>query len=98
MGSPLSRGGQLRMQCAPSIGTTVELLLPQAATAASVNRKVETPEPAPLSKPCRVMIVDDDSLVMTGTARPIEDLEHTRLRRTLGPQGLSIARKDLCAH
>jgi signal transduction histidine kinase/ActR/RegA family two-component response regulator len=71
-------GGLLRIESAPNRGTTVELWLPRASTAAaSVIRSSELAKPPVAVQPCKVLVVDDDLLVLTGTAALIEDLGHT---------------------
>jgi signal transduction histidine kinase/ActR/RegA family two-component response regulator len=71
-------GGLLRIESVPSHGTTVELWLPRASTAAaSVIRSSELASPPLTVQPCNVLVVDDDLLVLTGTAALIEDLGHT---------------------
>jgi signal transduction histidine kinase len=71
-------GGLLRIESLPDRGTTVELWLPRASTAAaSVIRNSELANPPLAVQPCNVLVVDDDLLVLTGTAALIEDLGHT---------------------
>jgi signal transduction histidine kinase len=71
-------GGLLRIESVPDRGTTVELWLPRASTAAaSVIRNSELANPPLAVQPCKVLVVDDDLLVLTGTAALIEDLGHT---------------------
>jgi signal transduction histidine kinase/ActR/RegA family two-component response regulator len=71
-------GGQLRISSEPNAGTTLELWLPQAQSAgvaaASNGRAIDPP---PSVAACKVLIVDDDALVITGTSAMIEDLGHT---------------------
>ena len=84
-------GGLLRIDSAPNVGTTVQLWLPRAMTVpAQANRNVERLRPAPaVPQPCRVLIVDDDQLVLTGTAALIEDLGHTAIEAHSGAEALS---------
>lgn len=85
-------GGLLRIDSAPSVGTSVQLWLPRATTLpAGAMRNVECLRPSPTtSKPCRVLIVDDDPLVLTGTAALIEDLGHTTIEAHSGAEALSV--------
>ncbi len=85
-------GGLLRIDSAPNVGTTVQLWLPRAKTACgTAARTVERLEPLPAAaKPCRVLIVDDDHLVLTGTAALIEDLGHTAIEAHSGAEALSL--------
>jgi signal transduction histidine kinase/ActR/RegA family two-component response regulator len=84
-------GGLLRIDSAPNVGTTVQLWLPRATGVPAVNRNVERlVKPAPTAlHPCRVLIVDDDHLVLTGTAALIEDLGHTAIEAHSGAEALS---------
>jgi signal transduction histidine kinase/ActR/RegA family two-component response regulator len=71
-------GGLLRIESAPNRGTDVKLWLPRASTAAaSAIRNSELAKPPVAVQPCKVLVVDDDLLVLTGTAALIEDLGHT---------------------
>ncbi len=89
-------GGLLRIDSAPNAGTTVQLWLPRATTVPAANRNVERlVKPAPAaSHPCRVLIVDDDQLVLTGTAALIEDLGHTAIEAHSGAEALSRLAAD----
>ena len=69
-------GGMLRLESAPGTGTTAELWLPVASV--DVNRTA-MPEPIlerAFAHACRVLLVDDDALVLAGTAAMLEDLGH----------------------
>ncbi len=69
-------GGAMRIASRPSLGTTVELWLP-------VSDIVEVEGPRPISVPTveetrcyRVLVVDDDPIVLSGTVAMLEDLGH----------------------
>jgi CheY-like chemotaxis protein len=85
-------GGLLRIHSEPNAGTVVELWLPRATTAAAAL--VRSPEStAPFrgtTEPCTVLIVDDDTLVMTGTAAMILDLGHTPIEAHSGAEALEL--------
>jgi signal transduction histidine kinase len=82
-------GGLLRIDSAPNVGTTVELWLPRATTlAVSVIRNAERAKPPLAMRPCKVLIVDDDLLVLTGTAALIEDLGHSAIEAQSGAEAL----------
>jgi signal transduction histidine kinase/ActR/RegA family two-component response regulator len=86
-------GGLLRIHSEPNAGTIVELWLPQATTApAAVARAAEPPGHGnrPATDPCTVLIVDDDLLVMTGTAAMILDLGHTPVEAHSGAEALEL--------
>jgi signal transduction histidine kinase len=86
-------GGQLRIISTPGVGTTVELWLPRAKTeAVSLVRSAERPSPAPATATAswRVLIVDDDLLVLTGTAALIEDLGHVAIEVPSASEALAV--------
>jgi signal transduction histidine kinase/ActR/RegA family two-component response regulator len=85
-------GGLLRIQSAPNAGTVVELWLPRAnSIPAAVVRALEsTTQSRPETAPCKVLIVDDDTLVMTGTAAMISDLGHTPVEAHSAAEALDI--------
>jgi signal transduction histidine kinase/ActR/RegA family two-component response regulator len=83
-------GGLLRISSEPNVGTTIELWLPmtQVATQADDIEAV-SPVPAPYVGTCRVLIVDDDTLVMTGISAMIEDLGHTAIEAHSGAEAVA---------
>ncbi len=83
-------GGLLRIKSELSIGTTLELWLPRAkTTAATKPTEVVTLNATPHIDGCRVMIVDDDLLVITGTSAMIEDLGHIPIEAHSGAEALA---------
>jgi signal transduction histidine kinase/ActR/RegA family two-component response regulator len=85
-------GGLLQIRSEPNAGTIVELWLPRANCApAAVLRSTEpSAESRPATTPCKVLIVDDDTLVMTGTAAMILDLGHTPVEAHSGAEALHL--------
>ena len=84
-------GGLLRIRSALNAGTVVELWLPRARTAAALVVRPESPTPArPAIRPCTVLIVDDDTLVMTGTAAMLSDLGHTPVEAHSAAEALEL--------
>jgi signal transduction histidine kinase len=89
-------GGLLRIDSKPNAGTVLELWLPKAeapaqAAAAMAPMKI----PAPQVGACRILIVDDDHLVMTGISAMIEDLGHTPIEAHSGAEALAKLASDL---
>ncbi len=85
-------GGGLKLSSRVGKGTRVDLWIPVAAEAA-VSPHAAAPEPAedgPAARPCTVMVVDDDSLVATGTAAMLEDLGHTVIEAGSASQALAL--------
>ncbi len=83
-------GGMLDIHSEPDAGTTIDLWLPRATTSAvSVARAAQPTHLLPHTEPCKVMIVDDDLLVMTGTAAMIDDLGHTSIEAHSAAEALA---------
>ena len=84
-------GGLLRIDSQPSAGTTVDLWLPRATTSPAAQvRSAEASRDRPVTRPCTVLIVDDDALVMTGTAAMVQDLGHTPVEAHSGAEALAL--------
>jgi signal transduction histidine kinase/ActR/RegA family two-component response regulator len=85
-------GGLLQIRSAPNAGTNVELWLPKANSApAAVVRTLEHATAGKISTaPCRVLVVDDDTLVMTGTAAMLSDLGHTPIEAHSAAEALDL--------
>jgi signal transduction histidine kinase len=88
-------GGLLRIDSKPNVGTVLELWLPKAETppAAAAVIKVKIPETQVGA--CRILIVDDDQLVMTGISAMIEDLGHTPIEAHSGAEALAKLASDV---
>ena len=84
-------GGLLRIQSEVGAGTVVELWLPKAKSVpAPVTRLPETAVPSVAITPCKVLIVDDDVLVMTGTSAMVQDLGHTAIEAQSAAEALGL--------
>jgi signal transduction histidine kinase len=81
-------GGLLRINSQPKLGTTLELWLPMATTAVPAAVDVPPPTAAPPIGHCKVLLVDDDLLVMTGISAMLEDLGHTPIEAHSGAEAL----------
>jgi signal transduction histidine kinase len=84
-------GGVLRIDSRPTIGTTVELWLPFSA---AFDGREPEPSAALLSvgASCsfRVLVVDDDAMVASGTAAMIEDLGHSVIQAQSASRALEL--------
>jgi signal transduction histidine kinase/ActR/RegA family two-component response regulator len=85
-------GGLLQIHSEQNTGTVVELWLPKSNSApAAVVRPSDHPVSDKLSTtPCRVLVVDDDTLVMTGTAAMLSDLGHTPIEARSAAEALGL--------
>jgi signal transduction histidine kinase len=87
-------GGGLRIKSRPGAGTTVELFLPAAQPGAA-----GAPPPAPSvrpgsTRPCRVLVVDDDPIVGAGTAAMLEDLGHSAIKAESAAHAIAALAAD----
>nr|WP_245273013.1 response regulator [Microvirga lotononidis] len=91
-GLAVQSGGTLKLRSELGKGTTAEIWLPQgqAVVVAPVSNKTDRPE----HRRCTVLLVEDDPLVMTGTAAMLEDLDHRVVEASSGEQALRILRED----
>jgi PAS domain S-box-containing protein len=87
-------GGRFTLRSAPDRGTTAEILLPVAEAVAAEPAHSPSPAGARQRAPSRlsVLVVDDDALVLMGTAAMIEDLGHEVIEAASGPDALAIVR------
>ncbi|CAI8763622.1 two-component system, cell cycle sensor histidine kinase and response regulator CckA [Pseudomonas sp. IT-P253] len=89
-------GGQFVLKSLINEGTTAELWIPVATTASVVKPVTDAAKATPVSGLC-VLIVDDDSLVLTSTGLLLEDLGHRVISAASGAQALALfeARQDI---
>ena len=86
-------GGRLVLKSQKGRGTTAELSLPIAEVeSASVPQR--DAEDGGSVRPLRIMVVDDDSLVLTNTAAMLEDLGHEVIEATSGEQALRVLQRS----
>jgi signal transduction histidine kinase/ActR/RegA family two-component response regulator len=91
-GLAVQSGGTLKLMSEVGKGTTAEIWLPrsQAIAAAPVSDEKACPE----HRTCTVLLVEDDPLVMSGTAAMLEDLDHRVVEASSGEQALQILREN----
>jgi signal transduction histidine kinase len=86
-------GGATRIASRVGSGTTVEVWLPVADTVAEVAPAIAPPMPVSVpSRRGRVLLVDDDPLVMSSTSAMLEDLGHSVLQATSAIAALTSLR------
>ncbi|MCF5704330.1 hybrid sensor histidine kinase/response regulator [Pseudomonas syringae] len=82
-------GGRFVLKSVKAQGTTAELWIPVAVE--GVSSKPLYPPAEPITVPrLSVLVVDDDSLVLTSTSLLLEDLGHRVISATSGSQALTL--------
>ncbi|MHC8354182.1 hybrid sensor histidine kinase/response regulator [Pseudomonas sp. LB3P81] len=81
-------GGRFILKSQKDKGTTAELWIP-VATQGSVTRPDQEEAAPPVSRLC-VLVVDDDSLVLTSTCLLLEDLGHRVISAPSGAHALKV--------
>jgi len=90
-------GGRLLLQSEPGRGTTVEIWLPaarEAAASAPATEPMDRDRVALPVQPRRILVVDDDALVLANTAAMLEDLGHTVRAVHGGQEALDVLGRD----
>src|SRR6185437_12863181 len=93
-GFVVQSGGAIDIRSAIGSGTTVQLWLP-ATESAALDPSETTPRRKGKGKRAyRVLVVDDDPLVSSGTAGMLEDLGHSVLEASSGNAALELLRSE----
>jgi CheY-like chemotaxis protein len=87
-------GGSLVLKSTPGQGTVAEIWLPASSGLDDVEEApVEEPAPRMTANAMRILVVDDDNLVLMNTTAMLEDLGHEVVEATSGEQALRILRR-----
>jgi PAS domain S-box-containing protein len=84
-------GGQLAIRSKPGAGTTAEIWLP-VASRVGVDAEAAAEAAASMGQPLTILAVDDDALILLNMVAMLEDLGHTVLEASSGPQALEVLR------
>ncbi len=87
-------GGVLVLMSRLGQGTTAEIWLPLAESASSCALLAPSPTEPPLLDPLRILVVDDDRLVLDSTVELLEDLGHIVVSASSGREGLDLFRRE----
>ncbi|RON13199.1 hybrid sensor histidine kinase/response regulator [Pseudomonas frederiksbergensis] len=82
-------GGRFILKSQKDIGTTAELWLPVALADSTTEPAIEEAVMSRVPRLC-VLVVDDDSLVLTSTSLLLEDLGHRVISAASGAQALGL--------
>lgn len=83
-------GGAMRITSHPGLGTTIELWLPVGeSTEAARTRPAAAPR-LRMVRSCRVLVVDDDPIVLSGTVAMLEDLGHGAFEAASAEEALEM--------
>lgn len=86
-------GGSIRIESVPGTGTTVHLLIPQAAAVPAPAPAPPPAAPAPgaavMPSGATVLIVDDEAIVRSSVRRALTRFGHSVLEATDGPSALA---------
>ncbi len=96
-GFAVQSGGALLLSSTPDVGTTVELWLPRTAEPVSAGQEPAStaPDSAVAGRSLRILLVDDDPLVVAGTTGMLEELGHEAIRTAAsGAEALDLLRQD----
>jgi PAS domain S-box-containing protein len=98
-GFAVQSGGALLLSSRPGVGTTVELWLPRTTelvreAAADDTSAANAGRPI-IAHSLRILLVDDDPLVVAGTTGMLEELGHNAVTAvSSGEEALAVLRKD----
>jgi len=87
-------GGRLNLKSRKGEGTVAEIWLPIAPDAPAALPSPEPVSDAHSPHRLKILAVDDDNLVLINTLAMLEELGHTALEASSGPQALEILRSD----
>jgi signal transduction histidine kinase len=81
-------GGAMRITSQTGVGTKVEFWLPVSESGAPVRKRPSPPPRIEEMRSCRILVVDDDPIVLAGTVAMLEDLGHVAIEVPSGAAAL----------
>lgn len=86
-------GGKLRLKSTKGKGTTVQLWLPVAAAEQAAAEQSDTSSELPAVPSLRILVVDDDELVLLNSCALLAELGHHAIRAHSAQQALQMLEK-----
>jgi CheY-like chemotaxis protein len=90
-GLALQSGGTMQIASKPNEGATVSLWLPVSQDLVSTEQALDAPDRSVNSRR-RVLLVDDDPLVLAATADMLRELGHEAIETTSAKKALEVVR------
>jgi PAS domain S-box-containing protein len=88
-------GGALKLSSRPGAGTTAELWLPRTSEPVAADAVLAPCEGPPAGRSLRILLVDDDPLVLAGTLAMLEELGHDAVHiAASGDEALAVLDRD----
>ena len=88
-------GGALSLSSRIGVGTTIELWLPRTTEAVRDAAPGATAGPQAVARKLRILLVDDDPLVIASTTGMLEELGHNAIHTAgSGAEALGVLRRD----
>jgi signal transduction histidine kinase len=87
-------GGRFGMTSREGEGSAAHIWLPVARAGEATGVATSAPAEAPDRRGLRILVVDDDRLVLTNTVAMLEDLGHSVIAAESAKEGLETARRD----
>jgi PAS domain S-box-containing protein len=88
-------GGALKLSSQPGAGTTAELWLPRTTEPVASSAAAQAGPYAPAGRRLRILLVDDDPLVLAGTLAMLEELGHDAVQiAASGEEALAVLDRE----
>jgi PAS domain S-box-containing protein len=88
-------GGALKLSSRPGAGTAAELWLPRTTEPAAPDAVLAPGDGPPAGRSLRILLVDDDPLVLAGTLAMLEELGHDAVHiAASGAEALAVLDRD----
>jgi len=83
-------GGALHLESAPGVGTSAHIWLPVSNASSALDVKESEPAASDPGLRRRILVVDDDAIILMNTAALLEDLGHEVVEAGSGEEALKL--------